>query len=100
MKRILSQNPETGTTTYFHSTPEAIHIEKVQDVTSIVEDAKNVFNSIDERARWGELTHVASIPMSIFYDLKAKGIVDDEKAMKKWLNSPENRYFRTRPGVV
>ncbi len=100
MKKIISQNPERGTTTYFHSDAEGIHIEKVQDVTNIVEDSKAQFNNTDERARWGEWQKVATIPLSILYDLKAKGIADDPKAMKKWLNDPENRYFRTRPGVV
>ena len=51
--RSISQNPEKGTTTYFHSDADGIHIQNVQDVTSIVEDSKAQFNSIDERARWG-----------------------------------------------
>lgn len=100
MKRILSENPEFGTKTIFHSTPDAIHIEKVQDVTDIVEDAKSVFNSTDERARWGEWQRVASIPLAVYHDLKAKGIADDPKAMKKWLNDRDNQAFRTRPGAV
>jgi hypothetical protein len=37
----------------------------------------------------------------MFYmDLKKKGILDDQVALKRWLNDPENRYFRTRPGQV
>ena len=38
--------------------------------------------------------------MVVYYDLKNKGILDDPKAIKKWLNDPENKYFRTREGTV
>lgn len=38
--------------------------------------------------------------MVVYYDLKAKGILDDPVAIKKWLNDPENKYFRTREGNV
>jgi hypothetical protein len=100
MKRVLTENPEFGTKTIFHSDADGVHIQKVQDVTNIVEASKGAFNSVDERARWGEWTRVASIPLSILYDLKAKGIADDTKAMKKWLNDRDQRHFRTRPGVV
>jgi hypothetical protein len=53
-----------------------------------------------DHGRYGEWSKVASIPLSVFYDLKQKGIVDDPAAMKKWLNDSENKFFRTRPGRV
>jgi hypothetical protein len=48
---------------------------------------------------------VASIPLTVIDDLNAKGImrgfaVVDEKKFKEFLNSPDNRFFRTRPGRV
>jgi len=43
---------------------------------------------------------VASIPLSIYYDLKRQGIVDDPVRLKRWLNDSDNKYFRTRGGVV
>jgi hypothetical protein len=33
-------------------------------------------------------------------ELKQQGIIDDPKALRRWLNDPDNRYFRTRPGRV
>ena len=47
---------------------------------------------------WGDMTRVASIPLSLYFDLKKKGIADDPVAMKRWLNDPDQRFFRTRPG--
>lgn len=44
--------------------------------------------------------HVARIPMVIYEELMRKGLTRDPKAMKKWLNDPDNRVFRTREGKV
>ena len=98
MKRILSKNADAGTTTYFHADADGHHIQTVQDVTNVIEAAKQSYNSTDERARWGEWTRVASIPISLYFDLKAKGIADDPKAMRRWLMDRDNQGFRTRPG--
>lgn len=103
MKRIISKNPEVRTIQYFHSDPvdEKLHIENVQDVEPIAEAAKATFNSIDERARWGDgEVLVARIPNVIYWDLVKKGITKDEKAFSRWLNERDNRVFRTRPGRV
>jgi hypothetical protein len=56
---------------------------------------------VDERAGWkGEFHRVASIPMSLYVQLRAEGKLDDQEYMKRWLNSSENQFFRTRPGKV
>ncbi|MCM0043415.1 MAG: hypothetical protein NBV65_02160 [Burkholderiaceae bacterium] len=80
-------------------------VETIQDVTSIVEANKAEYNATDYGARWGDFTKVASVPMTVIDDLNKKGImqgfaVRDTVAFKRWLNDPENRFFRTRPGVV
>lgn len=99
-EKILSIDPVTNIKSVFHydeSTDTAI-IEKRQEVSNIVEQNKAEFNQ--DHGRHGEWNKVASIPLSVYYDLKAKGIMDDPVAMKKWLNDPDNRFFRTRPGRV
>lgn len=101
---ILDFSPETQITETFHFDEtfdggRIIH-EVEQDVTDIVEDCKARMASTDERARYGDMAHVASIPMSIYNELLAKGIINDQQALKDWLNNPDNRVFRTRPGRV
>lgn len=100
-KRIISDDSDTtGIVTSFHydaDKDEAI-IQKSQDVSGIIEANKQQFNSAPER--WGEWTKVGSIPLSVYYELERQGITKDQEAMKKWLNDPDNRYFRTRPGTV
>lgn len=75
------------------------------DLTHIIEANKASYNSIDERARWGDGQLVADIPFPVIEDLNKQGIlrgfvVIDQKRMKAWLNNPDNRFFRTRPGRV
>jgi len=85
-----------------------IIVETRQDITANIEQNLKEFNSYDERARWSDDmfgNKVASIPLTVIDDLNAKGImrgfaVVDEKKFKEFLNSPDNRFFRTRPGRV
>jgi hypothetical protein len=36
----------------------------------------------------------------VYYDLKRRGIADDPKKFKQWLNDRDNRVFRTRAGTL
>jgi hypothetical protein len=56
---------------------------------------------MDGKANWnGEWHLVASIPEALYYKMKAEGKIDDQAYMKRWLNDPDNQFFRTRPGKV
>jgi hypothetical protein len=101
--KLFDFDPVTGVKKMWHydaDKDEAI-IENIVDATEIIEQNKVAFNQMDEKANWkGDMHHVAQIPMALYYDLKAQGIVDDPKRMKAWLNDSDNRFFRTRPGTV
>jgi len=32
--------------------------------------------------------------------MKSEGKIDDQAYMNRWLNDPDNQFFRTRPGKV
>lgn len=100
MKRHLSYDPILGIKRTFHwdDSNDTFLIQTTQETTDIVEANKLAYN--DAPDRMGDLTRVASIPLSLYFDLKKKGIADDDAAMKRWLNDPDNRFFRTRPGRV
>jgi hypothetical protein len=102
MKKHFDTNKELGITRTWHydEDKDEATIQTQQDVTDVIEENKNEFNQIDERAKWGEFNKVASIPLSLYYELKAMGKLDDQAYMKRWLNDPDNRHFRTRPGEV
>lgn len=71
-----------------------------QDVTDLVEANKRAFNDNDKHTRWGEMTRVASIPLSIYYSSEFQKISKDPAALRLWINDPENAAFRTRGGQV
>lgn len=101
--KLFDINPVTGTRKMWHYDAEKDEatIETIIDASQIVSDNKERFNSFDEKANWkGDMHHVASIPMALFYQMKAEGKLDDQAYMKRWLNDPDNRAFRTRPGEV
>jgi len=100
--RILSVDPESRTTSTHHydDTTGLTTIETEQDVTELVESNKALYNLVDERTPWAEGRRVASIPMNVYLDLVQKGVTKDPKAFKRWLNDPDNRFFRTSPGTV
>lgn len=106
LKKILTADHDIQQVSVAHADGEGgLIIETSQNVTDVIEENKAQYNSTDERARWGEWTKVASIPLALFQELNEKGIcrgfmVIDQKRMKAWLNDPENRYFRTRPGRI
>jgi hypothetical protein len=77
-------------------------IEETMDVEHMVDINKALHNEGDRvtRYRGKELVRVASLPLVVWEDLKRRGILDDTKAFKAWLNDPENRFFRTAPGRV
>lgn len=80
-------------------------LETKQDVSKIIEGNKKMFNEVTSLDKWGDLTHVARLPLTVIDDLNKKGImrgfaVVNETEFKAFLNHPDNRFFRTRPGRV
>ena len=100
-KKILSHDSATGITKYWTDNGDGTYtVETDQDMTAIIESNKKQHNATDKHTKHGEWSKVASIPMTVYYDLKQKGILDDQKAFQRWLNDPDNKYFRTRVGKV
>lgn len=105
-KQILRVDPETKTVQFAQADGDGgVIITTRQDITDLVEDNKAHYAMTDPKARWGEMTRVASIPMAVIQDLNKKGIlrgfhIIDLKAFKAWLNDSDNRHFRVRPGRV
>ncbi len=53
-------------------------------------------------ANWkGDYHHIASIPLNIYHDQLAEASrQDDQKFINKWLNSSDNRAWRTKEGTL
>lgn len=97
---IFDRDPVTKTVQTFHYDPVAdeFTIQDQQDVTALLERNKRLQN--EERPK-GEGHVVATIPGNILADLyktwREQGLSWHEKqeAMKRWLNDPDNKLFRT-----
>lgn len=106
MKKLFSVDTQVGRHTVAHtgSNGELI-LETKQDISGIIEANKRDFNQVTSVDRWQDLTHIARIPYTVVDDLNKMGImrgfaVVDEPAFAAFLNNPENRYLRVRPGNV
>lgn len=104
---VLMSDPIAKIQTIFHPTDEngeKFVLEERQDVTELIDQNKRLYNSIDERARYkGTFNRVASIPLNVMLDCYRKGMFRSNKLSKEdkaFLNDPDNRFFRTRPGRV
>lgn len=101
--RVFDHMHEQGITELFHydGVDDTFTIETVQDVEPIIDLNRRLFNDAPETGRFkGDMKQVASIPLPLYYDLKAKGIIDDPARLKAWLNDRDNQLFRTTPGRV
>mgnify|MGYP003111220019 CR=1 FL=1 len=99
MKRLFSSDPSTGITKYWHVTGSGEYVvETQQDVSAIANANKRQYD--DTPSKHGDMNKVASIPLSVYYQLKREGIADDPSALKKWLNDGDNKVFRTRAGTL
>ena len=101
-RRLLSEDPEAGIREWFVDVGEdEFTIVREQVCDAIVAENRELYKGLDERAPWkGDMAHVAQVPMVIYHELQKKGILNDQKAIKAFLNDPDNRFFRTRPGKV
>ena len=109
MKKLLDVvDGEVRTLHYDSEGNIVIHCQT--DLTDFIEHTKAQYNANPSKTGWsGEVfdpkNKIAELPLAIINDLNAKGIMRgfyilDHKALKRWLNDPENRVFRTRGGEV
>lgn len=104
--RAFNETPEQAIRRIHHEhADDSFTVQTVQDVSEVVKNNKMNF---DERhgERFNEFaTHVARIPTGIYYDLMRRGIIDEKNdpegvRLKAWLNDPDNKAWRSRPGRI
>ena len=74
----------------------------VETHNNVVHDliAQNERERIEGPPKWGDGRKVASIPLDLYYDLKRRGIIDDAKKLKQFLNDSGFNKLRTFEGKV
>ena len=109
MKKILEVENGVVRTAYDDGNGGLL-IKHSTDLTDFIEHTKAQYNDNSGTTGWGDnpidrKNKIASLPTEIINELNQKGImrgyyIMDQKAMKRWLNDPDNRVFRTRGGTV
>lgn len=100
--RFFDRNPLTGATSLYHydDVEKRSYIETTEDHQQQVDHNRRLDNDNTD-ANWrGDMHLVASLPLSVWFELKKNGTLDDDKRLKKWLNDSSNSAFRVRPGRV
>lgn len=96
-KRLFEHVPELGQTKwwYYDDATDEAYIETVYDHdaygASSVEQRK-----LNDGTRFGDLAHIAQIPMALYWKLKARGVFDDQRAFRRWFQSDEAAPFKVR----
>lgn len=95
----LDYDPLTGVYQTFHMSHDGqLTIKTDQDPRVLAQIRKLAHEELGSKSkseRIGEWQKVASIPISIQYDLIKRGIWRDKDRMKRWLNSVEAAPWRT-----
>ena len=81
-------------------------IRQQEDLTPYIEANKEAYNNAD--SKWSDRVfgnRIASIPNIVIDQLNKDGIMQgfaiiDQPRFFKWLNDPDNRFFRTKPGKL
>jgi hypothetical protein len=108
-REVFEYDSVTGTRKIFHELADGYAIETQTDVTDIIEMNKAQHAATGEREPFkGDFldgqTLVARIPLSIYFELHRKGIIDpdgdchDDSRLVRHLNDRDNIKLRTRPG--
>ena len=106
MKLPLTENKAAGKKTYMHFSGDETHVVTEQKVDHILEQNKRQANDWKYGNLLGNTQRhqqkVAEIPAALYYDLvnKLGAPKHNMAAWKRWLNNPENRFFRTTGGSV
>lgn len=87
-------------TVYFDGDTDTLYVKTSYDAEPVLESNKADYNAANRHYPGEGLHHVASIPMPLWGKLAVAGAIHDEKWMRRFLNDPENRYLRTKPGKL
>tara|TARA_Y100000361_G_scaffold22591_1_gene17779 strand:+ start:237 stop:560 length:324 start_codon:yes stop_codon:yes gene_type:complete len=105
-KKIIGYDPIQKKTTYFHGGNDGQHYVSVEQETKhIINKAKNLdidYKPYDLVGSQKHMRQIAEIPANLFFELKTKlgDPKHNKKAWARWLNDPDNKFFRTGGGKI
>ncbi len=91
---------------HYDELTDTLRIMRVEDVSAVIEANKRQFDVDNKRHNSETFNHYARIPMSAIEQycqrkgIKFQEFMNDDKFFRAFLNDPDNRLFRTKPGRV
>ena len=101
----MSENSQVHQKAHWDNIEDKLIVESIQDTDPILKANKIERNEFDVQRNsdmkykegWNK---VATIPNIVIDQLMRDGTWFDKQAMKKWLNDPDNKAFRTGGGWI
>lgn len=104
MKRLIDIKPAEQARTVWNwdASTEESRIVHEQDITALIAANRVERNATGKRMPGKDDfgVKVASIPMGVFSQMMKEGKTNDQAYLKRWLNDPDNRVFRTNEMTV
>lgn len=101
--RATETDPVTGIVTewYVDEHSDKVVTRRYNPATDNIIDRNKALHADSQHKRWGDGRVAASVPLEIFdKDLHEAFVNDDHAYIKRWLNDPDHRHFRTFRGNV
>jgi hypothetical protein len=92
-KILWEQTPEKRV--WFIRNGEHLVIETEWTVDSLLDDNKAKQADYSSTGKLGEMVQVASIPTGMYWDWQRQGILDDDAAFRRRINSSDYQHLRT-----
>jgi len=105
MARVFGVDAETGVVNLvdYDELTDTYTVIEVVDATALLENNKRLYN--EAPARFGDGAVYASLDPVMRSKLMREGIIrthtdKDPEPFRRWINDPDNRGWRVRPGKV
>jgi len=102
-RRFIDSDGVRRTDIQFDETDDSFNFKTTQDVTPVLEENKEKYNSYGDKlslGKRGEWHHTASIPITVWEKWKkdTNGAIEkDTKLLAAYLNDPDYKYFKVAP---
>lgn len=96
--RLFAHDPVMNVTKWWHydDAEDVAWIETINNDAPVLMEQNAESRKYDTGRFHDGMHKVASIPLHIFMDLKQRGILDDQKAMRRWWASDDALPWKTR----
>ena len=99
--RLLSRNVKTNTEAWYAEEGDKVYVRQVPVSESPLHQLyKDNDLQREKNIRYGDGAVAARIDPFTMNILRTEGVADDPDAMKKFLNTPSNKHFRTTKGKI